>query len=77
VPPEHVRILGNALFPVLLVAEANHGVAEILHTFGLHAVTLLALGKVVRWTVDVDGRETVLVEKIRLSVALLDAWLRL
>ena len=36
-----MRILGDALFPVLLVAEPNHGIAEILHTVGLHAVALL------------------------------------
>src|SRR5437762_1080503 len=55
VPPEHVRILGDALLPVLFVAEANHSVAEILHTVGLHAVALLSLWKVMRWAVDVDG----------------------
>src|SRR5437763_1578969 len=51
---EHGRILSDERRPFLVMAEAQHDVAEVFHRAGLLSITRLPLREVMRWSVHVD-----------------------
>ena len=62
---EEVRVLGDDRVPVLVVAEPDDDEAGILHPGRDLVVPMLAVGKVMRRPVHVDGGLVFLVEEVR------------
>src|SRR5262245_31088302 len=50
---EHVGPSGNGIGPVVVVTQPHHSPAELFHQLLLAGVALLALGIVVRWSVNI------------------------
>src|SRR5690606_9473186 len=62
-PAEDLWVLGELLTPVILMMEPEDPEAVILQGRLLVVVAALALGEVMRGTVNVDGQRLVLVEE--------------
>jgi hypothetical protein len=63
--PERVRTLDQLFAPQVVVAESHDGPAGLSHSTFANSVSLLALGVVVRWAVDIDGEIFIVVSEIR------------
>jgi hypothetical protein len=60
---------------MVIVAEPDHGVAQVLKARRLIGVAVLAFREVVRWPVHIHDRSVVVVREVRARVALLDQYL--